>query len=700
MPDLILGFLVQVSILLFAARLCAEIAERLGQPGVLGEILAGVLLGPSGLAGLVPAFRPWIMPETQGPALIEALALPGAMFLLLIIGLELDPALIRRHARRALGASLGGLLLTFALGLLLGQSLPDRMLAGPDQRLVFSLFLATSMSITAIAVLARVLFDLGLTRRSIGQSMMAAAMIDDTVSWLLLGLVVGLADANAPGPATSLFYSALRLGGFLVFAFVVARPVLKIAVRFLQERMVAPHRQTAFVVLIAFVFGAIAHGLHLEAILGAFVAGIVFGRIPYLSSGVRHGLQSMSFGVLTPIFFATIGLKADVRAVLTFEYLPVLAAVIATACAGKICGVFIGARLLGRVPTMEALAMGFGLNSRGAVEIVIASIGLSIGVLTGQMFTIIVIMAIFTSVISPALLRRAMRHVPQTAAEEMRAERERGTSAHRDIHRVLMPLRSRKEMGPHLEVELAILERLRRNSPLVLTLFTAVDESERKAAGAYLRNVSRRLESLEPYSKVVAGSAPETAILSELRNDYDLLVLGAPERGTGTEMLFTPMVDYLVRMAGCPTLVVSGASASPGPQRLKRILVPSNGTIHARRAADLACSIADEDAEILFLHVLGRERNLSLSGTEDLEARGNDIVQDLQGIATARGMVGRGILRSGAPEMTIPAVANEEAVDLILLGTNLRTGSARLLLGPRVAGVLSGASCPVIVYSS
>ena len=194
----VLALVTQIAILLFTARALGEIAQRLGQPPVIGELLAGILLGPSFLGKLFPFIIGYVIPEkgVQG-YLLEAISLMGAMFLLFITGLETDLQLIRRYAKASMAAAAGGVIVPFAGGFLLGQALPDFLLVNPAQRMIFSLFLATAMSISAIPVLAKILIDLNLMRRNIGQAIIAAGMVDDTIAWILLSIVAGLATGKA-----------------------------------------------------------------------------------------------------------------------------------------------------------------------------------------------------------------------------------------------------------------------------------------------------------------------------------------------------------------------------------------------------------------------------------------------------------------------------------------------------------------------
>jgi Kef-type K+ transport system membrane component KefB len=194
----VLQLVIQIALLLAAARFLGGLASRMGQPAVVGEILAGVILGPSLLASLIPWVGEWVLPQTPAQGyMLEVVALIGVMLLLVITGLETDLALIRRRIGVALGVAVGGLVVPFVTGLLLGFSLPDSLLVDPSERTVFALFVATALSISAIPVLAKILMDLDLMRREFGQTVLAAGMIDDITGWTMLGLVTALASAEA-----------------------------------------------------------------------------------------------------------------------------------------------------------------------------------------------------------------------------------------------------------------------------------------------------------------------------------------------------------------------------------------------------------------------------------------------------------------------------------------------------------------------
>jgi len=404
----VLVVLVQIGALLLTGRLLGEGARRLGQPTVVGEIFAGIVLGPSLLSSLIPQMGAWLVPQTpvQG-YLLEFISLIGVLFLLLVTGLEIDSRLMRRRAGAAFSVAIGGLILPLMAGFALGWVLPDRLLVQPDERSVFALFLATAMSISAIPVLAKVLMDLGLTRHNLGQTIIVAAMIDDTVGWTLLSVVAGLA---AGGTLTlgSVLSSVAGVAAFLVFMFTIGRWLVGWAQRWVVQVHI---RERGLSLIVVFMFGGaiLSHAIGLEALLGAFVVGVLFNQMrnpDAIPDEAIHTLERMVMGVFAPIFFGVLGLKVNILTLFQQPDLLVTAGiVIAVATACKVIGVYAGARLLGKSDHWTALFYGAGLNARGSMEIIVASIGLSLGVLSQAMFSIIVVMAVVTSIMAPALLR-------------------------------------------------------------------------------------------------------------------------------------------------------------------------------------------------------------------------------------------------------------------------------------------------------
>jgi Kef-type K+ transport system membrane component KefB/nucleotide-binding universal stress UspA family protein len=698
--------LLQVSVLLLAARAMGEAAQRLGQPAVVGEILAGIVLGPSLLSGFFPVVGEWVLPqnEVQG-YLLELVSMIGAIFLLLITGLETDLALIRRHARTAIGVSGGGITVTFASGFLLGQYLPDFLLADTGERLVFSLFVATAMSISAIPVIAKVLMDLNLMRRDIGQTIIAAGMSDDTIGWILLSIVAGLAagEVVTAGTVAQAVGSVLA---FLVLSFTAGRWLVKKLLDYVQDEVVSADRLVTLVVVMTFLWGAISQALNLEAVLGAFVMGVLFGQMPRLPEDVHKKLITVSLGIFTPIFFGVAGLKVNVGQLLTPQLILITLVVIGIATMGKVVGTYAGARLIGGREHWTALSFGAGLNARGAMEIIIATIGLQLGILTQDMFSIIVIMAMATSLMAPPALRWVLAHVvPETQElERLKREEMAAGSVIAKMHRVLLPVRFR-EKGDHVHaIEAHILDRMSERNRLSVTLFNVAAQEERAACAAFLDRLSEKFDNTELVKKVVTRSDTSRAILEEAAKYYDLMIMGATERPPAAKTLFHPMVDTLVRMAPCPTMVVKGEIAE-GRWPPRRILVPTNGSQASRNAAEIGFALAAHGEQVTILHVLPERSHPYRFKPDDdaLEIRMNtakEIVQELRALGEANGASVAGRVDTGPdPETVILDLVEADQVDLIVMGTDVRPGSERLFLGPRVERILGSARCPVLVVN-
>lgn len=416
----LLVFLVEVAVLLGCARLLGALSLRVGLPAMAGELLAGVILGPSVLAHLAPGLWHWLFPpQATQIHLLDATAQIGVVLLVGLAGLHLDVGRLRKRAGAAAKISLFGLVIPLALGVGFGWLAPVPLRPNGIQPSVFALFIGVAVCVTAIPVIAKVLMELKLTHRNVGQLIMTAAMIDDAVGWFLLSLVSALSTAGA-----LTLGGVLRPIGFLCGVVLFAVTAGRVLVRWVIRRAEAAADPSAVggAVVVLIVAGAAAtHAMGLEAILGAFVTGTLIG-----SSGVRPTgllpLHSVVMSVLAPLFFATAGLRMDLSTLGDPIVLGAGGALLAVAIAGKFAGAFLGGRLSG-LNRYESLALGAGMNARGVVEVIIATVGLRLGVLGGEAYTVLVLVAVVTSLMAPPILRRAMARSELTAEESLRAER-------------------------------------------------------------------------------------------------------------------------------------------------------------------------------------------------------------------------------------------------------------------------------------
>lgn len=386
-----------LGVLLAGTRLLGEVARRLAQPAVLGEIAAGVLLGPTVLGRAWPEAVEYLFPR-EGPvasALEGLLALAVALFLL-AAGMEVDLSGALRRGRTMLAVALGGIALPFGLGWLVAWRMPEWFGLEPGRR--EALFFATALSISALPVIARTLMDLRLHRSELGVVVIGAAVINDLVGWLCFAVVIGSAPLWGGGPAaTSIATLVVALGALTVGRWAVHR-ALGVVLRHTSW----PGGVLAFALALALFGAAATTWLGLHAVFGAFLAGVALGDSSHLRGVTRTTIGDFVGHFFAPLFFGSIGLAVDYAA--SFDPL-LCAAVLVVACAGKVLGCGLGARWSG-VPPREAWAIGFALNARGSMEVVLGLLALRAGLIGEPLFVALVVMALATSLMSAPLLQR------------------------------------------------------------------------------------------------------------------------------------------------------------------------------------------------------------------------------------------------------------------------------------------------------
>lgn len=717
--------LVQLALLLFVSRALGEVMRRLNQPPVIGELLAGVLLGPSLFGWLFPAAHATIFPQSQLQAdLLSAVSWLGVLFLLVVTGLETDLDLIIHKGKTALMVSLGGIVIPFISGFGLGQVLPDSFLANPSARLVFSLFIATAMSISAIPVIAKVLMDLNLIRRDIGQVTLAAGMTDDTIGWILLSVVAGLASGGTFNPG-KLLTTILAAVIFLGFSMTVGRAAIAFLLRWVDDQIGGATASLSTVLILALAAAAFTHYLGLEAVLGAFVVGILAGQSPRFNRQAGLTLELLTAGFLAPIFFAAAGLKVNLIQVFVPSIFLIGMGVLLIACLGKFSGAYLGARL-GGLSHWEGLALGAGMNARGAMEIIVATIGLSLGVLNSAMYSIILMVAIVTSMMAPTMLRWALARVVigEEEAQRLEAEAQVKQSFVKRIRRVLLPTRG----GTNMQLAAQLISHLAHQTPLELTAVHVSDTPPRSApsgqellkdssADAAINTLLQGIQlpagpPLAPpfQTRMLSGSNKAAAILQEAGKGYDLIVLGATEARPVSGALFSPVVDQIVQDAPCPTMVVKAHlpayPAQPGPEPLfNHLLVPTSGTEYSTYAVEIASAIAAQTRGLVtLLNVINQSATGYLIYEENTLAAmaemAEQIVQQQAFLGHSLGATVATCIRTGNPEHEILRYATEEKVDLILLGSTVRQVTGRVFFGHRVDAILNNATCPVVVISA
>jgi Kef-type K+ transport system membrane component KefB/mannitol/fructose-specific phosphotransferase system IIA component (Ntr-type) len=404
-----LVFLLSLAAMLASARLLGELARWLGLPMVVGEIAAGIVLGPTVLGRAAPAARAWLFPAGPAKWMIGGYTTIAVVLLLVVVGVEVDLGVLRRRGRSAAFTGVLGMVLPFACGVLLGYLLPASDLVDPARRTTVALFLGVALSISALPVIAKTLLDLGLFKSDVGLLVMASAMIDDLAGWLALSLLLG----PVRGASVDLWSFAKTVGLAALFTAVLLlagrRVIDAILPRTDGAAAAASGRVLSMVIILALFGAAATQAIGLHAIFGGFVVGLTVGGSSRINERTRVAIEDFVVNVFAPVFFASIGLRVDFVAAFDLR-LAVLVLVLATV--PKLVGCTVGARL-GGLKWRQATAVGFGMNARGAMGIVLADLAREAGLLRDQMFVALVLMALITSLVSgPAMKRLLYREEP------------------------------------------------------------------------------------------------------------------------------------------------------------------------------------------------------------------------------------------------------------------------------------------------
>ncbi|MGW1625427.1 cation:proton antiporter [Streptomyces sp. NPDC002172] len=412
-PDPLTPLLVAVPVVILACRAGAQLLKRLGQPPVVGEILVGILFGPSLLGWLWPGAQAWLFPQSALPY-IGVLGNFGLLVFMFLVGLELDLKSLRGNSRTAVAVSQAGIALPLLLGTLLALGMYGDFAPPGTERLPFVLFIAVSMSITAFPVLARILTDRGLYRTRVGALAMASAAVDDVSAWCLLAAVVAVTKSNSPMEALTTAGYALV---FTAVMFLVVRPLLaRWAAR-------AERRYADGVVLVVLfsglsvaAFATDRIGVH--ALFGAFLFGVVTPRGSRRIEVTAARMRAFAVPVLLPLFFVSTGLKTDVGLLGGSGTQWLWAgAVLAVAVVGKWGGGTLAARLSGR-DWRDSMSLGALMNCRGLTELIVLNIGLGLGVIGPELFTVLVLMALLTTAMTTPALARIRKGIDEELGRE------------------------------------------------------------------------------------------------------------------------------------------------------------------------------------------------------------------------------------------------------------------------------------------
>jgi Kef-type K+ transport system membrane component KefB len=593
-PPLLL-LILEIGVIIGASRLIGLLARRFQQPQVIGEIVAGLLLGQSFLGWIAPGVSAALFPPQAMPFL-EFLAQLGVVFFMFLVGLELNPSVLRERGRAAALISTTSMLVPFVLGVAVALPLYHG-LAGPAvSRLAFAGFLGAAMAITAFPVLARILIERDLLRSRLGSIALTCAAVDDIAGWCLLALVA------AVGHAHGAFQGAAVLAGVVIYVALMmaaVRPLLRGLAVFRESRGSVSQNMLATTLLLVLASALTTQWIGIHAIFGGFVMGAIMPRHPGFVRDLSEKIEDLVTVFLLPIYFAYTGLRTQVALLDSPVAWLICLLLIAVAVTGKFGGGMLASRAVG-LSWRESAALGALVNTRGLMELIVLNVGLDLGLITPTVFAMMVLMAIVTTAMtSPALALIDPHGTLRSAPVETDGAAPSGS--------VLISV-ALSASGPRLlDTALALAE---TETPRVYALHVA-RPVERGALGADLPSGDGTLAPLLAHAQergadvralAVTSRTPAEEICEVARlKDAQLIVMGWHKPVFAKSVLGgTP--DRVMRHCAADVAILIDKGMETPP---RRILLPFAGTVHDRLALRLAARLARRaGADLTLLHVV------------------------------------------------------------------------------------------------
>jgi Kef-type K+ transport system membrane component KefB len=396
--DVLLHILLALTVIILFARLLGILFRRLQQPPVIGEVVAGLLLGPSFLGHLAPELSSYLLPLTVAPFL-SVIAQVGIILYMFLVGLELDLRVLRQRTDATVLVSHASIMLPFLFGTLLSLHLYPRLSTSDVPFSTFALFMGVSMSITAFPVLARILTDRGMHRSRLGALALTCAAVDDVTAWCLLALLVSTVQARAAGAVLT---AVLCAGYVLCMVFLVRPLIVKFTSRHESRSLTRPTMRVACVALL--LSALIGEWIGIHAIFGAFLLGALVPADSSIARELRGKLEDLVIVLFLPAYFAFTGMRTQFGLVHGAEEWLLCGLIFLVASAGKFGGSLLAARLTGS-GWREASALGVLMNTRGLMELIVLNIGLDLGVISPVLFAMMVLMALATTLATSPVLR-------------------------------------------------------------------------------------------------------------------------------------------------------------------------------------------------------------------------------------------------------------------------------------------------------
>jgi Kef-type K+ transport system membrane component KefB/nucleotide-binding universal stress UspA family protein len=668
---------VQLAVVFVAARTLGILARRVGQPEVVGSLVAGVLLGPSVLGAAWPASTRFLLPAGGGSQLLAAVTGFCLLMLLIALGAETNLPLIRQLGRAAATVSVGSIVVPLAVGFAATYALAGPLL--PAHRLTAALLLAGALSVSSLPIIARLVAELGVTARNFGQLAFAVATVNDIYGFLLL-VAVSVA-ATSSGAA-----SVLRpVGGLLLMLAVFVlfgQRIVDGLLRAVRTRGPNPVGSLSVVIAVALAAGAAMQAFDVEAALGAFFAGVVVGRSRFAHTRAMEHLESFSDALFAPLYFATAGLQVDLRTLDTAPRIGALLALLVVAVLTKAAGIWFGARAA-RLAGRETVALTVLLNGRGAMQVILGTAGLRLGLLSAPAYTVLLTVSILTSALVAPALRRLVGDWPGSRSEQERLAHEERLRASVIVRgqRLLVPA----GIGGDPAAATALLDRVWPDEAELTVLSTWSAGTPPEHLGVHRTIRERNVDD--------AGD-DVAATLAEANLGYGVIGVGfrhldEPLGGSGP-------LSGLLNRSPLPVVLVRSPGLRDATRPLRRVAVAVNGTTASRAAEEVAHRLcARESAQLHVVHVVpagdgGSPRGGRPTAVRQRASSAKGLVAEAQARALEVGLWPqvRRVETEAPVGVALADYVAEHRIDLLVVGTRLRRVEDVPFLGRTVEDLL------------
>jgi Kef-type K+ transport system membrane component KefB len=700
--EILLHLLADLVIIILAARSLGALARKVGQPSVIGEVIAGIMLGPTVLGRFFPELPHFLFPPDVP---LKEIADLGLVFFMFLVGLEMDTGLMKKEGRKSVVISTSGIALPFVLGMALAWFLAPvnnsgQFLEGtphPPSTFAFAIFLGASMCITAFPILARYLVETGLYKTPVGTSALCAAAVDDAIAWILLAGVIGITKTGSAMHALPALLLTLL---FAAFMFTVGRKLLELLAKRYDATGGLTIDQVALVIAGVLLSAFATEKIGIHAIFGAFVFGIVMPKRSGMTHALTEKIEDFTVIVLLPVFFAVVGLRTNLLTLNSVSLLGWLLLILAVAIASKFIGTGLAAKLTGS-STRDSIIVGALMNTRGLTELVILSIGLSLGVLSDVTLAMMVIMALATTIMAAPIVNHLVSR-GELIGTLVRSTAKPHAGAEEPAFRVLVAVGNPLNAPALVSAAVGLAGGIRPAELLLVKLIPSPRAPEFSSGLLDVdRQVAATVDEIEPLiaQAEAAGvtARPVSFLTDNVGKDLariaadqkcDLILLGwhraLLQRHIVRALVFRTFVE-----APCDVAVFVDRKARGLPSADPRpVLAILSGKEHDQAAGETAVRIAKS-----------LSTSVRLSGPLNDGAHVGDFNQQLaQCVAALNGASGVTIEATPLAEPMRKAFAEESgrsAVCVMVVGDDWRSESG---FGNPTADLAETAECPLIVF--